>query len=82
MTLAGSALTPIDGFRNAIHLFGKDMATASRVCSRTPACVMGLNKGEIAVGRDADFVILDPDLEVLYTIVGGRMVYQKYPDSS
>ena len=77
MTLAGSALTPIDGFRNAIHLFGKDMAVASRVCSRTPACVMGLNKGEIAVGRDADFVILDSDLEVHYTIIGGKMVYRK-----
>jgi N-acetylglucosamine-6-phosphate deacetylase len=77
MTLAGSALTPIDGFRNAMRLFGKDMATASQVCSRTPACVMGLNKGEIAVGRDADFVFLSADLEVLYTIVGGEMVYRK-----
>ncbi|MCK5527976.1 MAG: amidohydrolase family protein, partial [Candidatus Latescibacteria bacterium] len=77
MTLSGSALTPIDGFRNAMRLFGKDMAAASQVCSRTPACVMGLNKGEIAVGRDADFVILNSDLEVLYTIVGGEMVYRK-----
>lgn len=33
MILAGSALTPIDGFRNVLRLFGKDLATASRVWS-------------------------------------------------
>ena len=73
--LAGSALTPIDSFRNAIHLFHKDIATASEVCSTTPARLMGLNKGEIAVNRDADLIILDSEFEILYTIAGGEVIY-------
>ncbi len=77
MELAGSALTPIDGFRNAVEMFKKDIATASRVCSKTPAELMGLNKGEIAAGRDGDVIIVDDRFEVLYTIVGGNVVYKK-----
>lgn len=56
--------------------FGKDLATASRVCSRNPARLLGLNKGEIAIGRDADLVILDDDLPVRYTLAAGMVVYQ------
>lgn len=75
MGLAGSALTPFDVFRNAIRLFGKDIARASRLCSRNPALLMNLNKGEIAVGRDADLVILTPELELTHTIAGGKVLY-------
>lgn len=77
MGLAGSALTPIDSFRNVIRLFHKDIATASRLWSRNPARLMGLNKGEIAPGRDADLIILDQDLELIYTIVAGEIFYRK-----
>ena len=76
MILAGSALTPLDGLRNVVRLFGKDVATASHVWSRNPARLMGLNKGEIAVGKDADLIILDRDLNLLYTIVAGEVVYR------
>lgn len=76
MGLAGSALTPIDCFRNAVRLFGKDWATASRVCFRNPAGLMGLNKGEIKEGRDGDLVILDDDFNVLATIVAGSVIYR------
>lgn len=75
MELAGSALTLLDAFRNAMRLFGKDIAVASRLCSLNPAILMNLNKGEIAVGRDADLVILTPGLELTHTIVGGKMLY-------
>ncbi len=77
LMLAGSALTPIEGFRNVIRLFGKDLATASRVWSRNPARLMGLNKGEIAVGRDADLIVVSDELELLYTIAAGRLVYER-----
>ena len=75
--LAGSALTPIDALRNIVRLFGKDLATASRLCSGTPARLMGLNKGEIAAGRDADLIILDESLELLYTIVAGAIAWRR-----
>jgi N-acetylglucosamine-6-phosphate deacetylase len=77
MLLAGSALTPIDAFRNAIELFHKDVATASQVCSTTQARLLGLNKGQIAVGKDADLIILDTQFQVLRTIVAGKTIYQK-----
>lgn len=77
MGLSGSALTPIDGFRNAVRMFGKDMAAASRICSRNQAILLGLNKGEIKEGRDADMLILDEELNVLYTIVAGQIVYRR-----
>ena len=80
MGLAGSALTPLDGFHNAIRLFQKDMATASQVWSGTPARVMGLNKGEISVGRDADLIVLDKELELRYTIVAGETIYDRVQD--
>jgi N-acetylglucosamine-6-phosphate deacetylase len=37
---------------------------------------MGLNKGEIAVGRDADLILLDAQLDLRYTIVAGEIVFQ------
>ncbi len=77
MLLSGSALTPIDSLRNAVRLFEKDVATASRICSSTPAKLMGLNKGELAPGRDADIIILSSEFELLYTIVGGMIIYKK-----
>jgi N-acetylglucosamine-6-phosphate deacetylase len=77
MILAGSALTPLDGFRNVIRIFDKDLAAASRVWSANPARLLGLNKGEIAVGRDADLIVLDRELELLYTVVGGRILYRR-----
>lgn len=77
MGLAGSALTPLDSFRNVVRLFHKDLATASHVWSRNPARLMGLNKGEIAPGRDADLIILDRNLDLRYTIVAGEIFYQR-----
>lgn len=76
MGLAGSALTPIDGWRNVVRLFHKGVATASRLWSTNPARLLGLNKGEIAVGKDADLIVLGDGLELEYTIVAGKVVYQ------
>ena len=41
-----------------------------------PAALIGWGtKGTIAPGMDADLVVLDRDLRVRHTIVGGRVVY-------
>ncbi len=77
MGLAGSALTPIDSFRNVVRIFHKSIGVASRVWSRNPARLLGLNKGEIAPGRDADLIILEQDLELCYTIVAGQIIHMK-----
>jgi len=77
MGLAGSALTPIDNFRNIIKLFKKDLAAASHVCSRTQARLLGLNKGELAPGKDGDVIILDENLDLTHTIVMGKSAFRK-----
>lgn len=76
LELAGSALTPIDCFRNAMRIFGKDLGQASRLCARNQAVLLGLNKGEIKAGRDADLLVLDKNLNLLYTIVAGKIIYR------
>jgi len=75
MALAGSALTPLDSLKNAVNLFGQPLAVASIICARTPARLLGLNKGEIAIGKDADLIVVDRDLELRHTIVAGAVIY-------
>ncbi|HNQ34522.1 MAG TPA: amidohydrolase family protein [bacterium] len=79
LVLAGSALTALDAFRAAVNRFGQDLAAASRLCSTNPARLLGLNKGEIAPGRDADLVILDDRLDLICTVAAGRVVYERAP---
>jgi N-acetylglucosamine-6-phosphate deacetylase len=72
--LSGSALTQIESFRNAVRKFGRTIAEASRLCSRTPARLLGLrDKGVIGPGKDADLLILDADLRIRTVILGGRV---------
>jgi N-acetylglucosamine-6-phosphate deacetylase len=75
--LSGSAMTPIDSLRNVVHLFGKDLSVAAQVCAATPATLMGLNKGEIAVGRDGDVIVVDRDLNLLTVIARGSVAYTR-----
>jgi N-acetylglucosamine-6-phosphate deacetylase len=44
------------------------------MASETPANCIGVKKGRIAVGYDADFIILDDNLNVLDTFVKGRLI--------
>lgn len=76
MVLAGSALTPIDALRNAVGMFGVDLATAVLMGATTPARLLGLNAGEIAVGRNADLILVDRDLRLVWTIVRGGIAWR------
>ncbi len=78
MTLCGSALTPLDALRNCIRILGEDIVTASWLCSTNPAKLLGLNKGVMALGMDADLIILDGKLDLLHTIHGGKVIYSKH----
>jgi N-acetylglucosamine-6-phosphate deacetylase len=46
---------------------------AFAMASRTPAELMGLKKGEIKVGYDADFIILDDELGLIRAIARGEL---------
>ncbi|MCX6030856.1 MAG: amidohydrolase family protein [Chloroflexi bacterium] len=75
--LSGSALTHIQGFRNAMLKFGKSLVAASILCSRTPARVLGMtHKGYLAAGMDADIIIVTRDFDLGATIARGELLYQ------
>lgn len=52
---------------------GVPLEQAVRAASETPARALGLKKGKIVAGYDADFVLLDKELCVQKTIVGGKL---------
>ena len=63
-TLAGSAITMIDAFRNLVSL-GLSIAEASDLCSTRQAEYLALaDLGRIAPGSLASFVVLDSGLDL------------------
>lgn len=74
--IAGSALTMIDSVRNIVS-YGIGLENAVHMASTNPARIMKQDHlGVIAPGYDADLVILSPKLNVLHTIIHGK-VYSK-----
>lgn len=69
--LAGSTSTLFDCVRKAIS-FGIPEVYAVRMASENPARLMGLNKGKIEVGYDADFIIVDDDFNLVKAIARGE----------
>lgn len=61
-TLAGSSSSLYRCVRQAIA-FGIPPRDAFRMASETPAAMMGIKKGRIAVGYDAEFLVLDENFE-------------------
>ena len=73
--LAGSDLDMGQAVRNAVSLLGVSLADASRMASRNPAEFLGLGAalGRIAKSYRADLVLLDKDLAVRRTWIGGAL---------
>jgi N-acetylglucosamine-6-phosphate deacetylase len=70
--LAGSVLTMDRAVRNLTRFAEWNLSDAVAAASRNPARVAHIeNKGVLAVGADADFVVLNREGEVLRTFVGG-----------
>jgi N-acetylglucosamine-6-phosphate deacetylase len=75
-TVAGSVLTMDRALDLAVHIAGVPLLTALQATSLHPARVLGEHrKGRLAPGADADMVVLDEDLALVATIVGGRVVH-------
>lgn len=74
--IAGSALTMIDSVRNIVS-YGFRVEEAVHMAATNPARIMRQDHlGVLAPGYDADVVILSPKLNVLYTIIQGK-IYSK-----
>jgi N-acetylglucosamine-6-phosphate deacetylase len=78
--LAGADLSLAQAVRNAVSLLGLDVAAAVGMASAVPADFLGLGRerGRIASGLRADFVLFSSALEVLGTWRAG--VWDGVPD--
>ncbi|MBB4592412.1 N-acetylglucosamine-6-phosphate deacetylase [Xanthomonas cannabis] len=72
--LAGSALDMATAVRNSVQWLGVDLAEAARMASTYPAQCIGLGDrlGRIAPGYQADLVLVDAEVQVLGTWIGGQ----------
>ena len=69
--LAGSTATLFDCVKCAIS-FGIPEYDAVKMASENPATLMGINKGKIEEGYDADFIIVDSDFNLLRAVARGK----------
>ncbi len=76
-TLAGSGLTLDQALRNAVKWLDIDLPEAVKMVSTNPAKVLGLDnsKGKLEKGYDADFVILNRELQVTQTWMKGKQYH-------
>lgn len=74
-TLAGSALTMDQAFRNLVDVLGLTLAEAAARTSTHAADFLGLaDRGRLAPGAWADAVVLRPDLSLAEVFVEGEAV--------
>lgn len=78
-SFAGSVATANRLVRTMINMAGISLSDAVKMISSTPARILGLlqSKGSLDIGKDADIVIFDDDINIQLTMIGGRIVYQK-----
>lgn len=71
---AGSVATADALVRVMTRECGCDIPTAVKMISEVPANILGLNKGKISPGYDADIVVFDEKINIFSVFVGGRKV--------
>jgi N-acetylglucosamine-6-phosphate deacetylase len=75
-TLAGSAATMPSCLRTLRAATGCSLAEAVATCTATAAGVLGdRDRGRLAPGARGDLALVDDDLRVVATVVGGRVVH-------
>lgn len=76
---AGSIQPVSQMVRNLVQDANIPLVDAVKMGTLTPARIAKLDKtvGSITEGKNADFCLLDHELNVVMTIVGGRVVYER-----
>jgi N-acetylglucosamine-6-phosphate deacetylase len=76
--LAGSAARMIDLVRTMVNDIEVPLHEAFAMATENPARAVSLaTKGRLAIGTDADLIVLSPELEVLRTFVGGEEMFSR-----
>jgi N-acetylglucosamine-6-phosphate deacetylase len=77
--LAGSTLLMNEAIRNIKEVLGISLEEAIDLATINPARCLGIDqtKGEIALGKDADFAVIDQNLNVYLTVRNGKVIFKK-----
>lgn len=81
-TLAGSVLDMPSAIRNLREFSGCSLAEAVNAASAVPSRVLAnsaladFGRGELAPGSVADLVVVDDQINVVATVIGGRLIYE------
>ena len=75
-SIAGSVITMKQAVRNMVRAAGVELSRVIRMAALNPARVIGLDgcKGLIKEGYDADLNLLDNNLDVVTTMVMGKVI--------
>jgi len=78
-TLAGTALDMATAVRNMMNATGVALPEAVNMASASPAAFLRLGErvGTIDVGKRANFVVADDDLQVAMTWIDGKVVFER-----
>lgn len=77
-SFAGSVATFDRLVRTMVQQAEVPLTEAVKMATATPARIMGIsdNKGSVTVGKDADLVIFDDEINIDTTIINGNIVYR------
>lgn len=78
-SFAGSVATADRLVRTMINIAGISLTDTIQMITETPARIMGIDdcKGSLVVGKDADVLIFDEEINIKMAMVKGRVVYEK-----
>ncbi|DBA02944.1 TPA: hypothetical protein N0F65_005971 [Lagenidium giganteum] len=78
-TIAGSIVTMDSCLRTLIEYTGCTVEQAIEAATLHPARALGIDgrKGSLSFGADADFVLLNNDLQVEKTYIAGKLVFER-----
>jgi N-acetylglucosamine-6-phosphate deacetylase len=67
--------------RNLVEFTECTLEAAATTATTHPAALMRLNdRGSLEAGHRADVVLLDPDAQVVATVVAGQIVFLESPE--
>jgi N-acetylglucosamine-6-phosphate deacetylase len=76
-SFAGSVATTDRLVRTMVQIADVSLLEAVKMISQTPAKIMGIeaSKGSLVVGKDADILIFDKNINIKITMINGNVVY-------
>jgi len=83
-SFAGSVATANKLVRTIIKDADVHLEDAIKMISSTPARIMGISdkKGSLEIGKDADIVVFDDNIDIRMTIVNGKIIYDQQTEKS